>query len=380
MTCITNAKIILQNTILENKNLFFDTKIAKISEDLPTKDMLCIDAKGAYVSAGFIDIHIHGSGGADVMDATDTCLEIISTTITQTGTTSFLATTMTMPQNSINNALENIQKNTKYVTGANIVGVHLEGPFLNTIKHGAQDKSYIVPADFSWIENYIHSIKMITIAPEVEGNKTFIKYMHKNHPNIILSLGHSNASYTQSLQSFTWGISHVTHLFNAMNPYHHREPGIVGAVFDSDVSCDIIADLIHTHPSALKLAYKVKQDKLVLITDAMRAGCMKCGTYDLGGQEVKVRNGKALLDDGTLAGSLLQLNHAVKNMMDITDISLVEAIKSVTQVPATMLDLNKGQLSNGYDADIVIFDDKLNIITTIVNGEIKYVWNTETKN
>ena len=132
---------------------------------------------------------------------------------------------------------------------------------------------------------------MITLAPEVEGSEAFIKTMQEKYSHVVLSIGHSDADYDKAKESFSWGISHATHLFNAMTPYHHRKPGIVGAVFDSDVTCDIIPDLIHTHSSVLELTHRIKHDKLMVITDAMRAGCMQCGTYDLGGQKVVVQNG-----------------------------------------------------------------------------------------
>jgi N-acetylglucosamine-6-phosphate deacetylase len=157
-----------------------------------------------------------------------------------------------------------------------------------------------------------------------------------------------------------------------MNPYHHREPGIIGAVFDSDVTCDIIADLVHTHPSTLDLVYRLKKDKLVLITDAMRAGCMKCGEYDLGGRKVLVEGNKAMLTDGTLAGSVLKLNDALKNMTTVGAMTLPEAVNAVTKIPAQKLKINKGELTKGYDADIVIFDKDFSIISTLIAGEVKY--------
>ncbi len=369
---IVNAKIITCDEIIEDHILCFDNKIVKIDRDVNLDNIEVIDAKGAYVSAGFIDLHIHGAGGDDVMDGTPEALETLSTTVLQTGTTSLLATTMTMSTEVIDNALQNIQTHGKSVSGAEILGIHLEGPFINADKHGAQDKNYIQNPNLTLIEKYLEEVKMITLAPEVEGAEAFIKLLAKEYPHIVLSIGHSDASYEESKKSFTWGVSHATHLFNAMNPYHHRKPGIVGAVLDSDVSCDIIADLVHTHPSVLDLTYKVKREKLMLITDSMRAGCMHCGTYDLGGQSVKVENGKATLDDGTLAGSVLKLNEALANMVKHTSMNRLEAVSAVTKAPAKKLGIKKGQLKEGYDADIVIFDEDFSIITTIVAGEVKY--------
>jgi len=377
LTAIINARLIVNKSIIKDRILLFNDKIIDILDDIPM-DEKCnidiIDAKGHYVSAGFIDLHIHGSGGVDVMDATPEALEILSTTLPQTGTTSFLATTMTMSSIDIENALKNIEKFSSQVTGAGILGVHLEGPFINTKKHGAQDENYIQSPNLELIEKYMNHIKMITLAPEIDGSESFIKYLTKEYPHIILSIGHSEASYEESKKSFEWGISHATHLFNAMNPYHHRAPGIVGAVFDSDVTCDVIADLVHTHPSVLALVHKVKQDKLMLITDAMRAGCMKCGMYDLGGRSVEVTaNAEALLEDGTLAGSVLKMNEALQHMVQYTAMDVSEAVNAVTYVPARKLGIQKGSLEKGYDADIVIFDENFSIITTIINGEVKYI-------
>ena len=372
MKALINAKLIIDDRIIKDKQILFDDRVFSLSDEIPKDGIEIIDAQGAYVSPGFIDIHIHGSGGADVMDATPEALRTISSTLLQTGTTSFLATTMTMSKTAIDNVLQNVKKHGDALDGAKIIGVHLEGPFLNPEKHGAQDRQYICEPDLELIKPYLDQIRMITIAPEIPEAETFIKYLSEHHPHIVLSIGHSEATFKQSKESFGWGISHATHLFNAMNPYHHRKPGIVGAVFDTDVSCDIIADLVHTHPSVLKLVHKVKGDRLILITDAMRAGCMKNGTYDLGGRRVTVEKDKAKLDDGTLAGSVLKMNDALKHMTEAAGMTLIEAVNAVTKIPARKLGLKKGELKSGYDADMVIFDEDFSIITTIVNGEIKY--------
>jgi len=332
-----------------------------------------IDAKGAYVSPGFIDIHIHGSGGADVMDATPEALATISKTLLQTGTTSFLATTMTMAQDEIIKALENIRSCQSELTGAQVLGVHLEGPFINPAKHGAQDERYVQQPHTEWVETYLDVIRMITLAPEVENGMAFVEQMQRSAKNVVLSIGHSEAAYEESMKGFDAGISHVTHLFNAMPAYHHREPGVVGACFDRpEVTCDIIADLVHTHPHHLRLSYQMKKEQLILITDAMRAGCMRCGTYDLGGREVTVSENKAVLADGTLAGSVLRMNDALSHMVTHTEMSVPEAVFSATQAPARKLGLSKGELKRGYDADLVIFDEDFSIISTIVAGEVVY--------
>jgi N-acetylglucosamine-6-phosphate deacetylase len=372
MKAIINAKIIDNKRIIEGSYLLFDKKIVKITQELP-KDIETIDAKGAYLSAGFIDVHIHGSAGADVMDATLEALQTISNSLLQTGTTSFLATTMTMSSGEIRDALDNIKRYSDEVGGAKILGVHLEGPFINPIKCGAQNPKQIQNPNLKLIEPFIDIIRLITLAPEMDGADEFMGYLQKNYPHILLSIGHSDASFDEAKESFKRGVSHATHLFNAMNPLHHREPGVVGAVLDSDeVSCEIIADNIHIHPLFYNLLFKLKKEQLLLVTDAMRAGCIRSGEYSLGGQNVIVRDGEARLQSGQLAGSVLKLNEALRNFYIHSEISLVELVDMVTRIPAKKLGLNIGELKEGYSADLVLFDDKFNILKTFVNGDLRY--------
>ena len=373
MKAIVNANFIVEDNIKKGV-LLFDEKIEGFFENLPKNfNGQIVDAKDNFVSAGFIDIHIHGMGGADIMDATPKALNTISNIMVKTGVTSFLATTMTMSKESILNALKNIEKNRDSLKGSQILGVHLDGPFINPLKNGAQNKKHIISPSLELIEPFIDIIKLITLAPEVKNAKEFIKEIKTKYPHIILSIGHSNASYDEAIESFNLGISHSTHLFNAMPHYHHRDPSIVGAVFESDVTCDIIPDLVHTHPTTLNLTSKLKKNRLIPITDSIRAGCMKNGFYDLGGQNVSVMDNKAILSNGTLAGSILTLNEGLKNMQKHTNLSLVELINSVTTLPAKKLNLNKkGSLKKGYDSDIVIFDTDFTINKTIINGIIKY--------
>lgn len=371
MKTIVNAKIITDKEVLEGYCLSFDEKIVSLTQDVPKESEL-IDAKGLYLSAGFIDIHIHGSNGFDVMDGTQEALEGISKSVLQTGTTSFLATTMTMSREDIDVALLNV-KNFERKNGAKVLGVHLEGPFINSLKKGAQNEKYVQEPNRELIEPFMDIVKMITLAPEVEGAKAFIEYLSKEYPHILLSIGHSNASYAKAKESFSWGVSHATHLFNAMNPLHHREPGIVGAVLEDDeVSCDVIADLVHIHPSFFNLLYQLKKENLLLITDAMRAGCLACGISEIGGQKVIVKDGEARLEDGTLAGSVLKLNEALKNFYEHADITLPKLIAMVTKIPAQKLGLAKGVLKKGYEADLVLFDEEFNISAVYLDGNIVF--------
>jgi len=371
MKAIINATIIENKRVLRGYNLIFDDKIVSLSRDDIPKECEVIDASGYYVSAGFVDIHIHGSGGADVMDATPEALDTISMALLEGGTTTFIATTMTMSRDEIVEALDNLVECSSKVSGAKIEGIHLEGPFINLSKCGAQDPNYIQKPNFEWIEPYLPYIKMITIAPEVDGAREFIERVAREYPHILLSVGHSIANFQEAKDSFKWGISHATHLFNAMPPLHHREPALLGAIFDSDITVDIIADLVHTDATILSMVERLKRDKIILITDAMRAGCMQSGEYELGGQRVIVDDGRAILESGLLAGSVLRLNQAVYNFYNHSEASLAETIYMVTRLPSDRLSLKVGRLESGYSADIVIFDSDINIVKIFVDGDIK---------
>ena len=371
MKAIINATIIENKRVLRGYSLIFDDKIVSLTQDDIPKECEVIDASGYYVSAGFVDIHIHGSGGADVMDATLEALDTISMALLEGGTTTFIATTMTMSRDKIVDALENIVENSDRVCGAKIEGIHLEGPFINPSKCGAQDPTHIQEPNFEWIEPYLPHIKMITIAPEVDRAREFIERVSREYPHILLSVGHSSANYKEAKDSFKWGISHATHLFNAMPPLHHREPALLGAIFDSDITVDIIADLVHADGAILSMVERLKREKIILITDAMRAGCMRSGEYELGGQRVIVADGRATLESGLLAGSVLRLNRAVYNFYNHSEASLAEVIHMVTRLPSDRLGLKVGRLESGYSADIVIFDKDINIVKVFVDGDIK---------
>lgn len=377
MKAIINGKIITEREVLEGKALIFDEKIVDIvdEEKINKNDYEVIDALGNYVSPGFIDIHIHGSGGSDTMDASFEALQNISKTITRCGVTAFLPTTMTMPKDSIYRALENIKNNKDKVDGAKVLGVHLEGPFISKKYKGAQDEKYIIPPSYDFIKEYLDVIKIITMAPEVDEEFKFIDCLSKNK-DVVLSMGHTSCSYEVALNSIEKGISHATHTFNAMSSFNHREPGAVGAVFNTDITCEIIADFVHVHPEALRLLIKIKGiDKVVLITDSMRAGCMDEGVYDLGGQKVYVDKTSARLEDGTLAGSILTLNKAVYNVKNRLGINIVDAVKMAALNPAKVIkeDSKVGSIEKGKNADIIIFNEDIDIKLTIIEGKIVFV-------
>ena len=384
---IVNGKLIMRDKVIQGHVIIFNTKIIDIIDndnyikykkefkEKYKEVILEIDAKGKYVSPGFIDIHIHGSGGYDTMDASVEALRIISTTIAANGVTAYLPTTMTMDTDSIYKALDAIRKamDTE-IRGSKILGVHLEGPFINEKYKGAQQADNIIKPSYEIIKDYLDIIKIITLAPEKDENHSFIKRV-KHDSDITLSIGHSDASYEQTLEAIEDGISHATHVFNAMTPLNHRKPGIIGAIFTSDITCDLIADLIHIHPAIFNILINaVHKDKVVLITDSMRAGCMKSGEYDLGGQKVIVKDGAARLQDGTLAGSVLTLNKAILNMLHNSNLEIYEAVAMATINPAKVINMDnkKGSIEVGLDADIVIFNDDIEVLTTIVEGKLVY--------
>lgn len=384
MKAIINGKIIKGNEILENQAIIFDEKIIDFipQEEFKTyiskyskgdHKLQIIDAKNNYVSPGFIDIHIHGSGGRDTMDGTLEDLKVISSTIAKHGVTSFLPTTMTMHKDKIYTALIAIReaKNTS-MPGATVLGAHMEGPFISEKFKGAQSKDYILKPSINFIKEFMDVLKIITLAPEEDTNLNFIKEV-SSKSDITLSLGHTNATYEETMDAINAGIAHATHTFNAMTPLNHRKPGAVGAIFNSKISCEFIADTIHIHPELYRLILHIKgQDKVVLITDSMRAGCMEKGIYELGGQKVIVDESSARLEDGTLAGSILSLNMAVKNILKYTDLSVPEAVSLATINPAKVIHVEdkKGSLEVKKDSDIIIFNDDLEVLTSIVNGNI----------
>lgn len=366
MKAIINGKIIENHRIYTSMALVFDTNIVEITDCITDSIDELIDAKGQYISAGFIDCHIHGYGGHDTMSGNITP---ISEKIIENGVTSFLPTTMTMSQADIYNALDKIKSAKNYKNGARILGCHLEGPFIDIKKKGAQDPAFIRKPDFDFIKDYADIIKTVTYAPEHDTSFNFLSQL-VNH-NISASVGHTSADYQTARGAFSHGANCVTHFFNAMPPLHHRDPAVIGAAFENqDVFIELIADTIHVHPALFSMLYTLKADKLCLITDCIEAGGLENGKYSLGGQPVTVLDGRATLEDGTLAGSVLKMNKAVYNFMKNTGLNIEDVIPLATINPAKRLGLDSqlGSLHPGKKADIIIFDSLLNIKSVFRSG------------
>lgn len=370
MKTLINGRLILPDDcgnfqIVTGKALNFDEKIFSIGEQLDGAEIF--DAENNFVAPGFINVHIHGAAGVDTMDGELDALKKFADFLPTTGVTSFLPTTMTMPLEKIYRALEKIREGKNFSRGAKILGAHLEGPFISKKFKGAQAEENILPADFALIKNFVDVIKIITVAPE-EIDLSFIDRCREK--NIVVSIGHSAATYEVALSAIERGARHITHLFNAQTPLHHRKPGIVGAALDSCAMVELIADDIHVSPAAQRIVAKCKpRSEITLITDSFRACGMGDGVSELGGQSVFVRGKFATLYDGTLAGSVATMNEVLKNFHANTGLDVAACVELVTKNPATELGIfdKLGSLEVGKAADITIFDDDFNIKKTFVN-------------
>lgn len=377
MKAIIGGTVFYKGKLEKDIVVIFDEKIRYIVpiEEFNT-DLVdeVIELDGEYLVPGFIDVHIHGYEGSDVMDATPEALETISKGIVKNGVTSFLPTTMTMPRSDIENAMKNIEEFMlrDEFKGARVLGAHMEGPFINEAKKGAQAAKDIIPVDEELFLKYKDTIKIITIAPETEGA---LEAIEKHSEDFRFSLGHTSADYDTAKTAINRGAKSVTHLFNAMTGLNHREPGVVGAALNSDSYTELICDDYHVNNSVYQIVLDSKgYKKILLITDCIRAGGLKDGVYDLGGQEVKVDGIKCTLEDGTIAGSMLDFNRAVKNFYNGTDSSLEGVFNMVSKNQSEYLGIDDrvGEIAKEKIADLVVLNRELDVEYTIVSGEILY--------
>ena len=377
MKAIINGDIILRDRVLKGKALVFGKTITDIIDmDKLPSDCKTIDAKGGYVSPGLIDIHIHGYLGEDVSDAKPEGIKIMAQGIVKNGVTGWLATTMTVEKSQILKAYDTVRslmEESRTWNGAALLGVNSEGPFVNAKRKGAQLESAILPPDAAMIVDNADVVKIVTLAPEMDPDFKAIKEI-SDKSSVVVSMGHTDADYETACASIDCGVKHVTHVFNAMTPLAHRNPGVVGAAFDRDVTTELIADTFHIHKGLFSQVAKIKGDKLVLITDCVRAGGLEDGEYTLGGQKIFVEGIECRMEDGTIAGSVLTLNKAVKNMYANTDLPLYDVIACASATPARIIGMDgkKGSIAIGKDADIAIFDKDFNVKYTIIGGKIKY--------
>jgi len=380
---IKNGTLITPFEIIEGGAIVFrNGKIVAVGQESDIKipkGTRIIDASGKIVAPGFIDLHIHGGKGRDVMEGSYEAINELTKFLASHGTTAFLPTTVSASCGDLLNTVKAVKAAIERGTeGAEVLGVHLEGPYINVEKRGAHNANYVrLPSidEFEEIwEASNHAVKIVTLAPELDGSKLLIQKLREL--GIVASIGHSNATYTQAVDAIKQGVRHATHMFNRMSGFDHREPGVVGAVLVHDeLTAELICDSIHVHPAAMNLLTRVKgSERVVLVTDAIRAAGMPDGEYALGKQRIIVKDGVSRLESGDFAGSTLTMDRAVRNMMKLVGTPLQTAVKMTTMNPAVVInvDENKGSLEPGKDADIVIIDDEINVHMTIVKGNIVY--------
>lgn len=374
---LKNAKIFNEEFELVKQNITITgEKIAAIDETACADEVL--DLAGYTVLPGLIDMHIHGCAGRDTGEATPDALEAMSQCLVRRGVTSFCPTSMTLSAEELGKIFANVAECKQTVGGAYIHGVNMEGPYIAMSKKGAQNGAYVRNPDkeeFLRLYNDCGGvIKVVDIAPECDGAEEFVKEVE---PICPVSIAHTAAGYDEACAAIEWGVRHVTHLYNAQSGLTHRSPGVVGAVFDKTreygVRAELICDGFHIHPAALRIAFaQLGEDNSVIISDSMCAAGHVDGEYDLGGQTVYVKDGKALLADGTIAASTSNVYEELKNVISF-GIPLKQAVKSATINPARAIrvDNETGSIAVGKNADLLVVDDDFNIVLVIVKGCIK---------
>jgi len=381
---ITNVKIFTPFQTIENGEVIISNEgkimyagFMRESEKQPEKS---INAEGYSLAPGLIDIHVHGGYGvtfglADLRES----LQKYSQWVVKTGVTGFLLSIAAPDAENLFGLIQSyIPILEEGVPGAKALGLHLEGPFLNVEKKGAFNAAWLRKPDIEEVNSIIKAgkgwIKQVTMAPELE-NAGLIAEAFRD-ANVIVALGHSNTDFKTASNALKSNFSHVTHTFNAQSSFNHRKPGVIGAVMASDhVTAELIADKVHVHPAAMKILYRcLGKDRIILITDAMPGAGLPDGTYNLVGQEVIVKDGHAILTDGTIAGSTARLIDCVANIHQELDVSLNDAFQLATHNPAKMLGLQDrlGAIEKGMDADLIVFDEKFNMRFVLVQGKIVY--------
>lgn len=378
ITCIKNVHIVKENEIIFGSIEIESGKIKSIIKGDQEKQS---ESEFLYLVPGFIDLHIHGSNGHDAMDHHNKdSIKEMAKSLVQEGTTAFLPTTMTQSVENITKALSNIKdyhaNQDKHAS--KVLGVHLEGPFINVLAAGAQPKECVVYPTIEQFDAYQTAsgnlIKKVSLAPEVKNGLDLIK--HLKQTGVVASIAHTKALYQTVVEAIGCGATSLTHTYNAMTPLHHRDVGVVGAaLLHNELSSELIFDKIHVSVEAAKILLNAKGvDHLVLITDSMRAKWLEEGVSELGGQKVYIKNNEARLEDGTLAGSILKMIDGYKNLVNDLGLSLVEASKLASVNPAKELNVfdHMGSIDLGKEANFVLLDQSLNIRQTIIDGNIVY--------
>lgn len=376
---IRNAMAFTKGTFIKSNITIKDGKILSLNDSDNQGGYPELDAKGKKVIPGFIDIHTHGAYNIDVNHATSEDYEKLGKYFASQGTTSYQASIVTDTEENTLWCIEQIKKAMENETnGAELLGIHLEGPFLDAEYRGSMAEHLLKRADINLFKKYYDAsggkVTYITIAPEIEGAIELIKEIKEL--GVVIAIGHSGADYETTMESIKHGATSTTHTFNGMKLIHQHFPAIAGAALESNIYCEAICDGRHLHPAVVRLLIKTKGlDRVVAVTDSIMATGLPDGDYVLGVNKVRVTDGDAkLISDGARAGSTLTTNTALKNLIKFTGKSLEEVIPLLTSNPAALMKISdrKGVIEENKDADLVIFDDELNVNTTIVGGNIVY--------
>jgi N-acetylglucosamine-6-phosphate deacetylase len=366
---IKNALVYKEEEGFVAEDIYIDDD--KIVENYKASDQI-LDAEGLYAIPGLTDIHFHGCAGHDFCDGTHEALESIAIYQATNGITTICPTSMTLEEKELNK-LYRFASAYENKAGAILSGIHMEGPFINSEKKGAQNEKYIYRPDIQMFHRLQKAsgnlIRIVSIAPEVEGAMEFISQLKDE---VTISIAHTQADYDTTMDAIRYGAKQITHLFNAMPPFNHRDPAVIGAAFDSqDVYAELITDGIHIHPSMVRAAFKLfGADRIILISDSMMAAGMPDGDYSLGGQAVSVRGNRAVLSDGTIAGSVTNLMECMKISVLNMGIPLEDAVRCAAVNPAKAIGIydTYGSITPGKVANIVLLDKDLNIKSVIVKG------------
>lgn len=366
---IRNVQIFSENrTFTQGDIIVYNGKFAETS--LQNEEI--IDGHGWYAIPGLIDIHFHGCVGYDFCDGTEEALEKISAYEASVGVTGICPASMTIEESKLYQAMKNAGEYTGH-GGAKFEGIHMEGPFISEKKKGAQAAENIRTCDLELYQRLQEAsggqIRIVDIAPETVGAMPFIAAVKDE---VVISLAHTTADYDTAMEAFSSGASHVTHLFNAMPPFHHRDPGVIGAAADTDeCRVELICDGIHVHPAMVRAAFSLfGPDRIILISDSMRAAGLADGWYTLGGQDVHVQGKLATLNDGTIAGSVTNLMGCVQTAVKQMGIPLADAVACATVNPAKEIGIydHCGSITPGKDADLVLLDENLQVRAVYING------------
>lgn len=374
MTKIINARVLCENGF-EQRDVYFNN--GKISFEGNGADCV-VDAAGKMLLPGFIDIHIHGVRGCDFNDGDVDGLDTIAEFCASHGTTGLLATTSTAHIEALRKAVVAISTKMETGTvGAGILGLHMEGPFFSTMALGAQNPEYVLDMTVKNLDYILgdnaHILRMAALSPEATGAFEMIEELKRR--GVVCAIGHTGADYDTASKALEKGANMLTHFYNAMTPLKHRDPGVVGAVFErGDADIQLICDFIHVHPAALKVAIKnVKRENVIMISDAISGTGLGDGQYMLGGLEIFVKDGIARIAEGNLAGSTLTLDVAMKNMVSI-GYSVEEVSRFLSANPARAIGYGstKGVIGEGYDADVILMTDDFEVTDTFVGGKCVY--------